>query len=76
MPTNIPDTTNLFLRAPLPSLPQTLVRLLDVCNDPKVDLPKIGEIVGQDIAVTVKILKLANSAFIGARSKFHSMNQN
>lgn len=75
MPTSIPDTTHLFFRAPLPSLPQTLVRLLDVCNDLKVELPKIGEIVGQDIAVTVKILKLANSAFIGARSKFHTIDQ-
>lgn len=58
----------------LPQLPQVLLQLVDICRSPEVDIRLIAQTVSQDIALTTKILQLANSAFIGARSQFRNID--
>jgi putative nucleotidyltransferase with HDIG domain len=47
----------------LPSLPSTYRRLVEEVNSPEISVDAIGRIIGQDPAMTVKILKLVNSSF-------------
>lgn len=65
----------LLFATQLPALPQAVIRLLEVCNDPDTDILRVGRIVAQDVTITAKILKLANSAFLGARSTFINIEQ-
>ncbi len=59
----------------LPSLPQTLIELIDKCNSRDRDLREIGAIVARDASISARILQLSNSAFIGARNKFTDIEQ-
>jgi len=59
----------------LPSLPQTLIELIDLCNTKDRDLRKIGKLVARDASISARILQLANSAFIGARNTFTDIEQ-
>ncbi len=59
----------------LPSMPQVLVRLIDACHQPEVDLRQVAGIVSKDSTLTAKILQLVNSAFIGARTPFMDVRQ-
>jgi len=64
-----------FSTARLPALPQTLVRLLEECSDNNVELPEVASIVARDATIAAKILNLANSAFLGTRARFLSIEQ-
>jgi len=64
-----------FSAARLPALPQTLVRLLEECSDNNVELPEVAAIVARDATIAAKILNLANSAFLGTRARFLSIEQ-
>ena len=59
----------------LPSLPQTLIELIDKCNSNDRNLREIGTIVARDATISARILQLSNSAFIGARNKFTDIEQ-
>lgn len=59
----------------LPALSPAVMRLIDLCNDPEIELTTIARIVAQDVALTGKVLSLANSAFLGARLPFHDIEQ-
>lgn len=59
----------------LPSLPQTLIPLLESCRNPETDIRELADLTARDIAVSTKMLRLANSAFIGARHPFESISQ-
>ncbi len=59
----------------LPTLPHTLVKLLDICNNPEVDIQLIGKTISRDASLSAKILQLANSAFLGSRSSFTGIEQ-
>jgi putative nucleotidyltransferase with HDIG domain len=59
----------------LPPLPHTLVRLLEICNDPETDIQTVGKTVSRDAPLSAKILQLANSAFLGSRTTFTSIEQ-
>lgn len=59
----------------LPSLPQTLIPLLESCRNPEADIRQLADLASRDIAVSAKVLRLANSAFIGARHPFDSISQ-
>jgi len=59
----------------LPSLPQTLIELIDKCNSKDRDLRELGAIVARDASISARILQLSNSAFIGARNKFTDIEQ-
>jgi len=49
----------------LPSIPALYVQIVEKVKDPEIGLDEIGDIVGRDMAMTAKILKLVNSAFFG-----------
>jgi len=51
----------------LPALPSLYIEMVEKLKDPEVSLEDVGEIIGRDIAMTAKILKLVNSAFFGLR---------
>ena len=75
MPQPRHETPALRLRVPLPSLPETLLPLLQACRDTDADLRKLAELAARDVAVSGKVLALANSAFVGARVPFASITQ-
>jgi HD-like signal output (HDOD) protein len=49
----------------LPTLPQIVVRILQIINDPATSAKEIAHAVSQDPPLSAKILRLANSAFYG-----------
>jgi HD-like signal output (HDOD) protein/CheY-like chemotaxis protein len=56
----------------LPSLPDIYTKLQNKIREPEASLDDIGEIIGQDIAMTAKILQLVNSSFFGLYQKVES----
>ena len=53
----------------LPSLPTTYVALLDECRAPDASVIKVADAISQDMAMTAKVLQMANSAFFGRRRR-------
>ncbi|HTL18652.1 MAG TPA: response regulator [Patescibacteria group bacterium] len=49
----------------LPSMPSLYVDLVNMLQDPEISMETVGELVGKDMGMTAKILKLVNSAFFG-----------
>lgn len=49
----------------LPSLPRLYNEIVERLRDPEVGADDVGEIIGKDLAMTAKVLKLVNSAFFG-----------
>lgn len=44
------------------SLPQSLASILKVLDDPSADADKIAEVISKDVSLTVRVLKMVNSA--------------
>ena len=53
----------------LPSLPTTYVVLLDECRAADASVIKVADAISQDMAMTAKVLQMANSAFFGRRRR-------
>jgi len=66
---------NLKVSGNLPTMPQILVHLIDACHQEEVDLHHVSRLVAKDAALAAKVLRLCNSAFIGARSAFVDIRQ-
>ena len=49
----------------LPTLPQIASRLLTLVNSPDTSAKEVAALVGQDISLSAKVLRLANSAYYG-----------
>ncbi len=62
-------------RNQLPSLPHILLQLIEVCNRDHPDLNEIAAIVGQDPALSAKILNLVNSAYFGFFRKVATVSE-
>lgn len=56
----------------LPSVPALYVEIVERLHDPEVSLEEVGNIIGRDLGMTAKILKLVNSAFFGLRRELAS----
>jgi HD-like signal output (HDOD) protein len=56
----------------LPSLPALYTRLVAECRSPRGSLKTVGEIIGEDVGMTAKILNLVNSAFFGLKTRVSS----
>ncbi|MFH0784122.1 MAG: response regulator [Pseudomonadota bacterium] len=56
----------------LPSLPATYEKLRKTINSVDVEINELGKIIGQDMAMSAKVLQLVNSAFFGIYSKVDS----
>ncbi|MBU0509499.1 HDOD domain-containing protein [bacterium] len=59
----------------LPTLPDVAVRLLETSDDPNVSTREIAAIVGGDMALASRVLKLVNSPFFGMSREVTSVQQ-
>lgn len=59
----------------LPTLPQTLIELIEACNNSDIDIYALGELVARDATISARILQLANSAFLGTKAAFSEIEQ-
>jgi len=57
----------------LPTLPAVYDRLVSAVSSENVDLNEIGAIVAEDVATSVELLKLVNSAFFGLPREVYSV---
>lgn len=73
-PTSSASTTLLDLSR-LPALPQTLIELIEACNNSDMDIYTIGAMVARDATISARILQLANSAFLGTKAAFVEIEQ-
>jgi putative nucleotidyltransferase with HDIG domain len=56
-------------RINLPSLPDVVLRISSMIDDPAVGLGEMGRLVAQDPAITARVLRLANSGYYGLREQ-------
>ena len=61
--------------ARLPSLPQVLLQILELSEQPDVGLAEIGAVVGKDAGLAVKIVSTANSAYYNRGRSVASVDQ-
>jgi HD-like signal output (HDOD) protein len=59
----------------LPTLPETALKVRKAADDPDINLNQMSDIIGQDPALSLGILKVANSAILGRAVKVESVNQ-
>ncbi|MBK7644809.1 MAG: HDOD domain-containing protein [Planctomycetes bacterium] len=53
----------------LPTLPSVMQKLSALLEDPDAGARDIGQLVSEDVALTAKVLKIANSAYYGLRER-------
>jgi len=58
----VQDIRNRLLVARLPSPPQTLLKLLHLCQSDDVGMTELSHLIASDPAITAKVLSIANSA--------------
>jgi putative nucleotidyltransferase with HDIG domain len=49
----------------LPSLPTLYAEIVEEMNSPDPSIQKVGQIIGQDVAMAAKVLQIVNSSFFG-----------
>lgn len=59
----------------IPTLPSVMARVLEMIEDPQTNASQLARFIAFDQAYTVKILKLANSAFYGRSRKVGTVEQ-
>ena len=59
----------------LPTLPEVALKVRSAADDPDINLNQMSDIIGQDPALSVGMLKVANSAILGRAVKVESVNQ-
>lgn len=59
----------------LPTLPEIAVRVRQAADDPDINLHAMAEVIARDPALAARMLKVANSAFLGRTTKVNSLNQ-
>ncbi|EMO30334.1 HDOD domain protein [Leptospira interrogans serovar Bataviae str. HAI135] len=59
----------------LPPLPNTLTRIISLCNNPDSDLGIIASEIEKNPALSVDLLKLSNSAGFASRNKVNTIVQ-
>jgi HD-like signal output (HDOD) protein len=58
----------------LPTLPQLASRLMKVINNPVTSASDVSFIIGQDLSLSARVLRLANSAFYGMPRSITNIN--
>ncbi|HUW83022.1 MAG TPA: HDOD domain-containing protein [Phycisphaerae bacterium] len=61
--------------AAIPSVPQVVVRFLEITQDPQFDYGKLVDLLASDPGMTGEILRLANSALFGVSRQITSIRQ-
>jgi len=59
----------------LPTLPQVVVEVNRLMQDPDVSLQQVGELIEKDLALAPRILKLVNSSFFGLSTRISSISR-
>ncbi len=59
----------------LPSLPSLFQKLIEELGKPNASLERIGELIAQDIGMSVKILQIVNSSYFGLRQRIASVER-
>ncbi|MCP4685267.1 MAG: HDOD domain-containing protein [bacterium] len=59
----------------LPSVPQIYEKIVAELKSENAPVTKIADLIGQDAAITAKLLQMVNSAFFGLRSRVESILQ-
>ena len=62
MSTHEQDIRNRLLVARLPAMPQTLLKLLHLCQTDDAGMAELAELIGSDVSLMAKVLTIANSA--------------
>jgi len=62
-------------RKNLPSIPAVYFEVIDALQDPECPIERLGSIVANDPALTVKLLQLVNSAFLGLAREVSSADE-
>jgi HD-like signal output (HDOD) protein len=60
--------------ANLPTLPHVASRLMQIVNSPDTSADTVATLVSQDISLSAKVLRLANSAFYGIPRSINTLN--
>lgn len=59
----------------LPTLPEIAVKVRQAADDPEVNLAQMADVISQDPALSARMIKVANSAFMGRSVKVDTLNQ-
>ena len=59
----------------LASLPSVVITAMDLLNNPNTSASDIGEVISQDPALTVRLLRIVNSAFYGFPSQIDTISR-
>jgi HD-like signal output (HDOD) protein len=59
----------------LPTLPEMAIRVRKTADDPDSNLLMMTDVIAQDPALAARMIKVANSAFMGRSIKVNSLNQ-
>ncbi len=59
----------------LSTLPAVMAQVLRVCDDPDSSLSQLSDIIMSDVALTARILKVANSPYYGTTQEISSIRQ-
>lgn len=59
----------------LPTLPEIAIKIREAADDPDVNLHMMADVIAQDPALSARLVKVANSAFMGRSVKVESLNQ-
>ncbi|MAQ01917.1 MAG: histidine kinase [Alteromonadaceae bacterium] len=59
----------------LPTLPAVALKVRKAADDPDINLQDMGEVIGQDPSLSARMIKIANSAYLGRAVKVTSISQ-
>ncbi|WAJ69219.1 HDOD domain-containing protein [Catenovulum adriaticum] len=59
----------------LPTLPEIAIRVREAADDPDINLQAMSEVIAHDPALSARMLKIANSAYLGRTVKVESLHQ-
>ncbi len=68
-------TTQLESCKTLPSPPGVATQIISLANDPEADMNKIAKVLAMDPAITIKILRIANSPMYAQQRKTENLRQ-
>lgn len=59
----------------LPTLPAVALKVRKAADDPDINLNDMGDVIGQDPSLSARMIKIANSAYMGRAVKVTSISQ-
>lgn len=59
----------------LPTLPAIALKVRKAADDPDINLNAMGDVIGRDPSLSARMIKIANSAYMGRAVKVSSINQ-